>query len=727
MKLSFVCVVVAFLSLALSLTPLTVAQAPAPTASALPRLVRFGGTVKDLNGSPLSGVVGVTFALYSGQTGGAALWMETQNVTSDSTGHYIALLGSTKPDGLPAELFTSEQARWVGVQVSGQAEQPRTLLVSAPYAFKAGDAETIGGLPPSAFVLAVPAISDGAIGNSGGATDSSSASVPPPVSSDVTTTGGTMNAIPLFSTATNIQNSILTQTAATAVNVGGKLNLPAKGVAISSNGANSQPLDFVASSFSSTTVAAVNQTFQWQAEPAANDTTAPSGTLNLLYGLGTTAPSETGLKLSSKGLFTFAAGQMFPGTGDGSVTSVATGLGLKGGAITKTGTLTIDTTVVPQLAAANTFTANQTVDGNVTATGTVKAGILRVADITANDLSAADLSLTGFFSISSNSANPVVANGSATSATTIQGVASAATGEGWGVQGITDSSAGDAYGVYGAADASSGSAVGVYGDASSTTAIGVFGQNGTQSSLENEVFISGAGVWGDGGSAGSSFSDVDIPGVVGTSTGSSAGWFENDSSGFYTVFIAADNSTGFPFSATNFATDKGCTINYNGDLSCDGTKNAVVPIDGGKRKVALSAIESPKNWFEDAGTAELVNGMTVVTLDPDFIQTVNTEMEYMVFPVPNGDCKGLYVSRQTPTSFEVHELGGGTSDVHFYYRIMALRKKYENVRFADHTNDPDPRKMLRRSQAAGAANKQSHMPTKKLPRALPAIQTTAVR
>jgi hypothetical protein len=58
---------------------------------------------------------------------------------------------------------------------------------------------------------------------------------------------------------------------------------------------------------------------------------------------------------------------------------------------------------------------------------------------------------------------------------------------------------------------------------------------------------------------------------------------------------------------------------------------------------------------------------------------------------------------------------------------MALLKKYENVRFADHTNDPDPRKMLRRGQAAGAANKQSHMPTKNLPQALPAMRTTAVR
>jgi hypothetical protein len=365
MKLRVAHVIVGFLSLVLPLTQLTVAQTSAQTASALPRLVRFGGTAKDLNGNPLTGFVGITFALYSEQTGGSPLWLETQNVTADNNGHYVVLLGSTKPEGLPAELFTSEQARWVGVQVSGQEEQPRVLLVSAPYALKAGDAETIGGLPPSAFVLAVPAIIGSAAAGSPAA--STAESVSPATMSDVTTTGGTVNTIPLFSTATNIQTSNLTQTGTTAVNVAGKLNLPATAAATKTAGADSRPLDFVASSFSSTSSAAVNQTFQWQAEPAANDTATPSGTLNLLYALGTAAPTETGLKLNNKGVFTFATGQTFPGTGtgDGSVTSVATGLGLKGGPITKTGTLTIDTTVVPQLAVVNTFKVSQTIDGSL--------------------------------------------------------------------------------------------------------------------------------------------------------------------------------------------------------------------------------------------------------------------------------------------------------------------------------------------------------------------------
>ena len=69
-----ICTMAAFLSPVLSLSQTTLAQAPGETASALPRLVRFGGVVKDVNGNPLTGVVGITFALYGEQTGGAPLW-----------------------------------------------------------------------------------------------------------------------------------------------------------------------------------------------------------------------------------------------------------------------------------------------------------------------------------------------------------------------------------------------------------------------------------------------------------------------------------------------------------------------------------------------------------------------------------------------------------------------------------------------------------------------------
>ena len=126
-------------------------------------------------------------------------------------------------------------------------------------------------------------------------------------------------------------------------------------------------------------------------------------------------------------------------------------------------------------------------------------------------------------------------------------------------------------------------------------------------------------------------------------------------------------------------------IDVSGNLACIGSKSAVVPVDGGARKVALYAVEAPENWFEDAGSARLAHGSAVVHLEPIFAQTVNSSVEYHVFLTPNGDCKGLYVTSKSADSFEVHELGGGVSSIAFDYRIMAHRKGYEAIRLADNT------------------------------------------
>src|SRR5208337_4205536 len=53
------------------------------------------------------------------------------------------------------------------------------------------------------------------------------------------------------------------------------------------------------------------------------------------------------------------------------VTEVTAGTDLTGGGAGGVQTLNLDTTKVPQLGASNTFTGNQTVNGNVSATGTV--------------------------------------------------------------------------------------------------------------------------------------------------------------------------------------------------------------------------------------------------------------------------------------------------------------------------------------------------------------------
>ena len=669
------------------------AQQPVPSATAavVPRLVNFSGRTIDAQGKPLPGIAGVTFTIYKGQYDGAPLWMETQSVQPDSKGNYSIRLGATKSDGLPVELFASGDARWLGVRVNGREEQPRVMLLSVPYALKAGDAATIGGLPPSAFMLAGSPRSDMVGTSIDAATSNPEAGAPPPAST-VTTSGGTVNALPLWTTATNVQSSVITQTGSgatakiginttaptTALDVHGgsvirgTFVLPATGAATASAGKASQPEQFVASSFSSATSTPVNQTFQWQATPTNNNTSNPGATFNLLYGLGATTPTPTGLRFGPKGIIGFAPGQKFPGTGPGTITGVTAGADLIGGGATGAVTLSLDTTKVPQLAMANTFTANQTINGNLTTNSAT---------------------INGLVTIPVAASTAIDASSSSASATTIVGFASSTTGDAWGVEGYTGSDASNAYGVIGVARSATSNGVGTYGIAFSPTGVGVFGQNGTQSTTGvglQTSFVNGVGVWGDGGLINRGF------GVAGTVDTGIAGIFQNNAGGYHTVTIF-NNAVGPCFSSGS--PGGSCNIDQGGNLNCTGTKNAVVPLDGGKRIVAMSAIEAPQNWFEDAGSAHLVSGAAVVNLDSDYLQTVNTEREYQVFLTPYGDCKGLYIANRTANSFEVHELGGGTASLSFGYRIMALRKKYEEVRFADHTNDPDPRKMKERTNS----------------------------
>jgi len=180
-------------------------QQKTTAATIVPRLVKFGGAVA----AKSPGVVGITFALYKDQNGGAPLWLETQNVKVDGNGHYSILLGSTKPDGLPAELFTSGEAQWLGVRVENATEQPRVLLLSVPYALKASDAETLSGKPASAFVIAQPFSSIGTKNKIGRNTVTAALSG-----------GGTANFLPLWTSSTDLGSSIVFQSSVNNLGVG---------------------------------------------------------------------------------------------------------------------------------------------------------------------------------------------------------------------------------------------------------------------------------------------------------------------------------------------------------------------------------------------------------------------------------------------------------------------------------------------------------------------------
>jgi len=668
-------------------------------ASAVPKVVNFSGALTDLNGKALTGVTGVTFLLYKDSQGGTPLWMETQNVNPDKNGRYTVTVGASSSRGVPADVFVSGEARWLGVQVAGQPEQARVLLVAVPYALKAGDAETIGGLPPSAFVLAAPAAA-GIAATTDGAT--AQPSVPPPAA---ITGSGTTGFIPEFTGAATIGNSAIFQTgtsptARIGINlstpvaalevqgtstVHGQFTLPSAGLATASGGKKSYQLDLRASSFNSGTAAAVAQNFQWQAEPSGNNTTTPSATLNLLFGAGSATPAETGLKIANNGRITFASGQTFPGAG--TITGVTAGTDLTGGGTSGTVTLNLDTTKVPQLNTANTFTQTQFVNTSNTA-GSIQASSPGVAILgTSTSTSLLVPAISG------------VAQDSNVNDLTIGVAGTTNSGRGYGVEGVANSSGIGVYGIsttgigvigIGASSSLSVKDTGVLAFANSPVGTGVHGYAWNTSALGTTLNNLGTsvGVW------------ADTSGQTQTSNAGAALLTTADNA--WSVF-SGNNSTSYPTMVVkNYETSNNastifltfsdtfgglCTINVHGDLTCSGSVSAVVPVDAGAKQVALYSVVAPESWFEDAGSGELANGSAVIRLEKIFAQTVNTGMDYHVFLTPNGDCKGLYVTKKTATSFEVHELGGGKSSTGFDYRIMAKRKGYEGMRLADKTKE----------------------------------------
>ena len=433
----------------------------ASAESRVPLAISYAGVLKDSTGKTVTSITGVTFLLYKDQQGGAPLWLDTQNVTPDKSGRYAVQLGASGGEALPTNLFQTGEARWLAVQIAGEAEQPRVLLVAVPYAMKAADAQTLNGLPASAFVLAAPPTNGGA-SSSIAASATSTSSTPPPPASAVTTNGGTANTLPLFSTATDIENSAISQTGSgTTAKIGigttapmatldvkggatvrGVLSLPATGAATATAGKTSQPESFIASVFNGSTGTVTNQTFQWKAEPANNNTANPSAVLSLLYGSGTTTPADTGLRIGPNGIIGFAPGQTFPG-GSGTVTSVgfsapSSDFTVTGSPITSAGTLGLNWTVAP----SNANTANAIVKRDA------------------------------FGGFSSGSIFAVAATGSGNV----------------GISGYSDSN----YGVAG----QSGNGPGVYGTSTLTNGVGIFGWAQHSGDGIYGTSASGLGVYG---------------------------------------------------------------------------------------------------------------------------------------------------------------------------------------------------------------------------------------
>ena len=112
------------------------------SALAVPSTALHQGRLFDSAGTPLDSTVDVSFALFDVQTGGTALWSETQSITFEA-GYFQAVLGNTS--ALDDSILDGSDA-WIEITVDGDVLD-RQPLHSVPFALRAGTATNlIGGV-----------------------------------------------------------------------------------------------------------------------------------------------------------------------------------------------------------------------------------------------------------------------------------------------------------------------------------------------------------------------------------------------------------------------------------------------------------------------------------------------------------------------------------------------------------------------------------------------------
>jgi hypothetical protein len=106
-----------------------------------PQRVSYQGLLLKTDGTPETGLVSMTFSIYSAASGGASQWSETQTVLL-SQGYYATTLGDTT--ALTPSLFDGTE-HYLELSVAGSALTPRMRLVSVPYAISAASAGGVTG------------------------------------------------------------------------------------------------------------------------------------------------------------------------------------------------------------------------------------------------------------------------------------------------------------------------------------------------------------------------------------------------------------------------------------------------------------------------------------------------------------------------------------------------------------------------------------------------------
>ncbi|MFZ2003032.1 MAG: hypothetical protein WA239_23110 [Candidatus Sulfotelmatobacter sp.] len=638
MKLRACCIALSFLSV---LVCTGLAQTAAPNSSLastqVPRLIRFSGVAQDETHNPMTGVVGITFSLYKDQQGGSPLWVETQNVQADAGGHYTALLGSASAEGVPMELFSSGEAQWLGVQIQGQPEHARVLLVSVPYALKAHEAETLSGRSITDFVLlnktasSSPTTSNTAAGPSG-----ASGSSLPAVNNDDPTNFAGANATQIVGVTqkgTGLGLSATARTlAAVAGTITGKSNTAVYGLASNtSKGSNAAGVTGQANTETGPGVAGYSSSPQGTGVVGVANAT--SGSANGVFGQ-TASPGGTGVLGINNATSGFA-------------------IGVQG-----------ESASTAQYAVA--------VFGNETAATGEVFGVEGHASSTGPNASAVtgfELATTGLVSGVSGGTNSTT-----NFAAGVVGFEGATTGQVYGVLGKSASTSGG--GVFGSATAASGNTSGVFGQSSSPNGNGVLGINNSTTGFSPGVM----GVTNSGTSAG-------IYGYNATTSGYGSavqGQIEASPGGAAGVFVAhggvgliLNGLSGSNF-AQMFSVDASGNGFYAGNLTVTGklTKGSGSfkidhPLDPANKYLSHSFVESPDMMNIYNGVVVLdAKGEASVNL-PEYFQALNSDFRYQLTPI-GAPGPNLYIAEEI--SGNHFKVAGGKPGAKVSWQVTGVRQ-----------------------------------------------------
>ncbi len=128
----------------------------------VPQLVNYQGMLTDDAGVPVTGTYSIEFRIYNTETGGTAIWNETQSVTA-TDGIFNVILGAAT--AIPYSVFNGGD-KYLALKIDTDPEMsPRKRLISVGYAFRSYDSDKLDGVDATAFVTTVDNVTPTTAGN----------------------------------------------------------------------------------------------------------------------------------------------------------------------------------------------------------------------------------------------------------------------------------------------------------------------------------------------------------------------------------------------------------------------------------------------------------------------------------------------------------------------------------------------------------------------------------